>query len=163
MAWDGVSVRMSDFSLTTRWLIPASVDAVWDCLVATENWPSWWPYVARVEETAAGNASGVDNIRRYLWRTCLPYNLAIDLRVTKLWPCQSIAVEVSGDLTGNGVCLLSCQGNETATELIFVWEVSLAKPWMKRVAGAARPLFIWNHQRVMKRGEQGLIRHLARR
>jgi len=149
-----------DFSLTTRWLIPASVDKVWCCLVATESWPTWWQYVALVEETAEGAASGVDNNRRYIWRTCLPYALAIDLRVTKIQPYHFIAVEVTGDLIGNGSCSITYLEKEAQTELIFIWNVALAKPWMKLLAGLARPLFVWNHQRVMKKGEQGLIRHL---
>lgn len=154
---------MTDFSLTTRWLIPAPVDQVWSCLIATEHWPSWWRYVARVEETAEGNASGEGNVRRYLWRTCLPYDLAIELRVIKMRPYRSVAVEVAGDLIGSGSCSIAYQENEAATELIFVWNVSLAKPWMQRMAKVARPLFVWNHGRVMKSGEQGLIRHLAGR
>ncbi|MEC4746942.1 polyketide cyclase / dehydrase and lipid transport [Methylomicrobium sp. Wu6] len=155
-------MRTSDFSLTTRWLIPAPVEQVWCCLIATERWPSWWRYVARVEETAAGNAtSGVDNVRRYLWRTCLPYDLAIDLRVTKMRTYHYLAVQVTGDLIGSGNCSMTYRENEAATELIFVWNVSLVKAWMKLVAGVARPLFVWNHSRVMKSGEQGLIRHLA--
>jgi hypothetical protein len=152
---------MSDFSLTTRWLIPASVAEVWGCLVATENWPSWWEYVAMVDETATGNSLGINNVRRYLWRTCLPYDLAIDLRVTQMHPYRSITAEVTGDLIGSGDCAITYRENEAATELIFTWNVSLAKSWMKLLGGVARPVFVWNHERVMKSGEEGLIRHLT--
>jgi len=154
---------MSDFSLTTRWLIPAPIDQVWDCLMATEHWSSWWRYVARVDNAADDDALGVDSVRRYLWRTCLPYSLALDLRVTKITPGRSFTVEVTGDLIGSGSCALAYQENEAATELLFVWNVSLAKAWMKRWTGIARPLFVWNHRRVMKSGEEGLTRHLAGR
>ncbi|MBL1263927.1 polyketide cyclase / dehydrase and lipid transport [Methylomicrobium sp. RS1] len=154
-------MRMSDFSLTTRWLIPAPVERVWASLVATENWPAWWDYVAIVDETAAGNSLGINNVRRYLWRTCLPYDLAFELRVTQLHPYRSITAEVTGDLIGSGDCSLTYRENEAATELIFIWNVSLAKSWMKLLAGVARPVFVWNHQRVMKNGEAGLIRHLT--
>lgn len=152
---------MSDFSLTTRWLIPAPMDEVWGCLVATENWPSWWEYVVMVDETAMGNSMGINNVRRYLWRTCLPYDLAIDLRVTQVHPYRSIAAEVTGDLIGSGDCAMTYRENEAATELIFSWNVSLAKSWMKLLGGVARPVFVWNHEQVMKSGEEGLIRHLT--
>lgn len=152
---------MPDFSLTTRWLIPAPVDKVWECLVATENWPVWWEYVAMVDETARGNSMGVNNVRRYLWRTCLPYDLAIDLRVTQIQPYRFITAEVTGDLTGNGNCAITYQEIEAATELTFTWNVSLTKSWMKLIGGVAKPLFVWNHEKVMKNGEEGLIRHLS--
>jgi hypothetical protein len=152
---------MSDFSLTTRWWIPAPVEDVWDCLIATENWPSWWEYVAMVDETATGNSLGIHNVRSYLWRTCLPYDLALDLRVTSMCPYRSITAEVTGDLVGRGECSLTYQEEEAATELIFIWNVSLAKSWMKWLSGVARPVFVWNHERVMKSGEEGMIRHLA--
>lgn len=152
---------LSDFSLVTRWLIPAPVDRVWNCLVATENWPSWWEYVDLVEETEAGNSSGIGNVRRYLWRTCLPYDLAINLRVTGVRPYESVMVEVTGDLIGSGSCSIAYQKNEAATELTFIWSVSLVTPWMKLLASVARPLLVWNHEKVMKSGEQGLIRYLT--
>jgi hypothetical protein len=154
-------LQMADFSLTTRWLIPAPIDVVWGYLVATEDWPVWWEYVAMVAESAPGNSLGINNVRHYLWRTCLPYDLAFELRVTQLYPYRSITAEVTGDLIGSGDCSLTYRENEAATELIFIWNVSLAKSWMKWLSGVARPVFVWNHERVMKSGEEGLIRHLA--
>ena len=153
--------QMSIFTLTTRWSIPEPIDAVWDCLVATENWSSWWPYVAMVEQMATGDLSGIGNVRRYRWRTCLPYDLTIKMRVTEIRRYQSVVVEVAGDLIGGGSCMIIAHGSESETELVFNWNVKLVKPWMKLLAGVARPLFVWNHQRVMKSGEQGLIRHLS--
>ncbi len=68
-----------------------------------------------------------------------------------------------GDLVGSGSCTVVYRESERVTELIFVWNVSLANAWMKRLAGIAHPLFVWNHERVMKSGEQGLIRQLSTR
>jgi hypothetical protein len=91
---------MPQFSLTTTWLIPAPVEAVWSCLIDTQTWPSWWKYVVAVEEMAAGHSSGINNIRRYYWRTCLPYSLMLTLRVTQIQAHQLVVVEVKGDLQG---------------------------------------------------------------
>lgn len=152
---------MPKFSLTTTWLIPAPIEAVWSCLIDTETWPTWWKYVEAVEETTSGEASGLNNIRKYHWRTCLPYYLILDLRVTCIQPKYLVSVEVSGDLRGDGCCRLSFQPGKSQTQVVFYWNVQTCKPWMNWFPRLTRPIFIWNHERVMKQGEQDLIRHLA--
>lgn len=152
---------MPEFCLTTIWSIPAPVQDVWTCLVETENWPLWWKYVVAVEQTAAGDSAGINNIRRYQWRTCLPYQLLLNLRVTEIRPCHFITVEVAGDLQGSGCCQLAYQPAATMTQVVFQWNVQTCKPWMNCLTVLTRPIFAWNHGRVMKRGEQDLIRYLA--
>jgi len=151
---------MPQFSLTTTWLIPAPVEAVWSCLIDTQTWPSWWKYVVAVEEMAAGDSSGIDNIRRYCWRTCLPYSLMLNIRVTQIQPNHLVVVEVKGDLHGNGNCRLSSLPDADHTRVEFDWNVQTCKPWMNWFTTLTRQVFIWNHARVMKHGEQGLIRYI---
>lgn len=119
---------MPEFFLTTTWRIPASLEAVWSCLIHTENWPSWWKYVAGVDEISAGEPNGLNNIRHYVWRTALPYLLAMNLRVIELKPRRSIAVKVSGDLRGKGVCRFACRTAPIETEVCFYWHVHTCKP-----------------------------------
>ena len=150
------------FALTTTWRIPASIEAVWACLVDTEAWPAWWKYVEAVEETAPGETSGLNNTRKYCWRTCLPYRLMLSLRVTSICPKHRVTVEVSGDLRGDGCCQFSYHPDQAQTQVIFYWHVQTCKPWMNWLTTLTRPVFIWNHGRVMKQGELGLISHLSR-
>jgi hypothetical protein len=149
---------MPKFSLTTTWLIPAPVEAVWSCLIDTQTWPSWWKYVDAVEEMAAGDSSGINNIRQYYWRTCLPYSLMLNLRVTQIQP-NHLVVEVNGDLQGNGSCQLFSISEANHTRVEFNWNVQTCKPWMNWFAPITRPVFAWNHARVMRIGELGLIRY----
>lgn len=151
---------MSQFSLTTLWTIPAPIEKVWLCLLDTENWTNWWQYVDRVEETHKGETSGLNNTRRYLWRTCLPYSLLLNLRVTELRASEFIRVEVSGDLQGHGCCRLFVL-SPNLTQIEFNWNVCTCKPWMNRWTWLTRPVFIWNHAKVMRNGEQSLIRYLS--
>lgn len=148
---------MSRFFLTTTWLIPAPLHTVWSCLIDTETWPSWWKYVAAVDEMARGEESGIDNIQRYHWRTSLPYSLILDLRVTQIQTHQLIVVDVKGDLDGNGRCRFSFIPATNHTLIEFDWDVQTCKSWMNWLTILTRPIFIWNHARVMKNGEQGLI------
>ena len=129
-------------------------------MIDTQTWPSWWKYVVAVEEMAAGDSSGINNVRRYYWRTCLPYSLMLNLRVTEIQVQQLVAVEVKGDLQGNGRCRLSSMPVADHTRLEFFWDVETCKPWMNWFTRLTRPVFVWNHSRVMRCGEQGLIRYL---
>jgi len=152
---------MPEFCLNTIWSIPASIEAVWQCLIDTESWPSWWKYLSTVEETETGDGSGLNNVRRYRWRTCLPYTLMFSLRVTEIQPCHVVAVEVNGDLQGDGRCYLYPDPVTGDTRVEFHWHVQTRKPWMNWFTKLTAPIFAWNHDRVMKHGEQSLIRHLS--
>lgn len=154
-------VTLTDFHLTSTWTIPASVETVWERLVDTETWPSWWTYVVSVEQIAAGDASGINNIRVYHWRTCLPYHLLLTIQVTEIQPFHHINVDVTGDLQGTGCCQLSFDPIIELTQVKFRWHVKTCKPWMNKFTALTRPIFKWNHAQVMKCGEQSLIRSLS--
>ncbi len=152
---------MVEFALTTTWSIPAPQGLVWLCLVDTEKWPQWWENVVTVREIAAGTPTGIGNTREYLWHTCLPYKLFITLRVIDVMPNRYLSVAVSGDLKGMGSCDISWNPANESTQIIFNWHVSSCKPWICRTTKVLKPICTWNHNQVMKNGEQGLIRYLS--
>ena len=43
----------------------------------------------------------------------------------------------------------------------YDWIVEVTKPWMRLSAPLLRPVFAWNHGKVMGWGYQGLTRKLA--
>lgn len=151
---------MANYSLISVWRIPASRQVVWDALVHTEDWPVWWPHVRSVEELQPGDPSGIGNVRRYCWSTCLPYRLILDLQVIRLEAQRLIETRVSGDLVGHGRCLLSRQ--DAVTNVQYEWNVRTCRPWMNWLAPVAYPVFVWNHAQVMRNGERRLIVRLAR-
>jgi hypothetical protein len=75
-------------------------------------------------------------------------------------PYRRLAVEVKGDLQGTGFCELRSNKLCQLTQVTFFWDVEVCKPWLKLLAIIAKPVFIWNHNRVMKQGERGLIRRI---
>ncbi len=149
---------MTYFTLTSTWQIPAPIESCWFCLLDKERWPDWWPYVEKVEQLHPGATNGVGNTSRYHWRTCLPYRLTVDITITELIPFRTIRYDAAGDLRGHGACLLFPQPQQTT--LRFDWNVATNIPWMNRIAAVASPVFSWNHQRVMKKGEQSFIQRL---
>ncbi len=150
---------MPNFSLNTIWKIPAPIETVWLAMLDTEQWPNWWKYVKKVEEIKPGDSFGVNSIRRYYWKTRLPYQLIMDLKVTQLVPYQSIGVSVSGDLKGKGYCKLSTDQDKTS--IYFAWDVKTCKQWMNHLPAISHPVFVWNHTQVMKQGEKSLIQRLS--
>ena len=150
---------MAEYLLITTWHLQAPIEMVWDTLYHSERWPLWWRYVKQVEDIKTGNRDGLHSVRRYTWRTCLPYTLRFDLLATRIEPCVAFEAAVSGDLEGNGRCLLSSEG--PLTTVCYEWNVCTCIPWMNGLAPLAKPLFEWNHQRVMQAGGEGLARWLA--
>lgn len=149
----------TDFHLTTDWTLPAPLDAVWQALITPEQWPSWWRAVANVERLADGDAHGVGALRRMTWRTALPYSLTFDMRTTRVEPMTLIEGRAEGELAGLGRWTLSPDG--ACTNVRYEWIVEVTQPWMRLLAPVMKPVFTWNHNTVMRWGEDGLRRKLA--
>src|SRR3954462_13397181 len=81
-----VPPTMADYRFLTTWCLDAPIQPVWDAIHASERWPQWWKGVERVTEVQPGDELGVGGIRRYTWRSRLPYQLEFDMRVTRAEP-----------------------------------------------------------------------------
>jgi len=146
------------YAFVTHWFLPAPVDRVWDLLTAPENWPQWWRAVERVEMVRRGGSDGVGAVRRYTWRSRLPYRLVFEMETVLIEPKAIIEGRATGELEGKGRWQLSADGD--ATRVRYDWQVSVAKPWMRWLSPVARPLFAWNHDVAMRWGREGLLRRL---
>jgi uncharacterized protein YndB with AHSA1/START domain len=149
---------MTEYHFVTDWQIAAPVEAVFEALVDSRRWPEWWHGVRSVEEIAAGNPDGIGNVRRYVFRARLPYDLAFEMRTTRIEPPTALEGEASGELAGTGRWRL--EPVEGGTHVRYLWDVRTTRAWMNLLAPVARPLFAWNHDAVMRWGEQGLRAHL---
>jgi hypothetical protein len=124
--------------------------------------PRWWPEAyTRVTEIAPGDSRGCGRISDIVTRGFLPYDVNWRLTVVEVNPPKAIRVTATGDLTGEGEWRLGQEGGEVA--LAYTWRVRVEKPWMQRLEFLLKPLFTINHNYVMRRGEAGLKRELARR
>jgi len=150
---------MADYSFVTLWRFRAPLAPVWDLIYRSEDWPTWWRGVERVEKLEPGDSEGVGGVQRYTWKSKLPYRLAFDMRLTRVEPMSLIEGEAIGELTGSGLWQLTQDGD--ATGVRYDWSVSTTKPWMNLLAPVARPLFKWNHDVVMNWGAEGLAKRLG--
>lgn len=150
----------NQFELVSDWCLNASVEEVWQVLTDAERWPDWWPCVETVEQTDPGKPTGERSVWRYTWKTMLPYKLRLELRVSRIEPPVLLEAEVRGDVRGYGVCRI--RRTEHGTLVRYEWNVRTSRRWMNWLAPIARPLFLWNHRRVMEQGEAKLAMRLSR-
>ncbi len=147
------------YRLLTAWCLAAPRQDVFAVLHASERWPEWWRGVERVVKLEDGDHEGRGSLGRYTWRSVLPYSLEFDMRITRVERPHLLEGQALGDLTGTGRFRLYEDAGTTA--VLYEWDVRTTRTWMNALAPAARPLFKWNHDWVMRQGARGLARHLA--
>lgn len=134
---------------------------MWDALWAVDRWPSWWGGLTSVQLLQPG--TGPDQlgaVRQFTWKTKLGYCLVFNLKLIQVERLRLLQSNASGDLEGTGVWTLTTEGDQTIVQ--YDWNVSTTKQWMNWLAPVARPLFNWNHDKVMQEGENGLRVYLRR-
>ena len=152
---------MADYSFVTHWRIEAPIDRVWDALYRSEDWPTWWRGVLRVQVLQPGDDQGLGTVRRFTWKSVLPYELIFDARTTKIDKPHVLEANAFGELTGTGRWRLEQEAS--VTHVRYDWNVRTTKPWMNLLAPLLRPAFAWNHDKIMGWGAVGLSRHLGAR
>lgn len=150
---------MASYNFVTIWRIEAPLEDVWKEIYHTEYWPEWWRGVISVEELKEGDDLGVGSIRRYTWKTKLPYKLIFDIETVRVEPMTYLEGISSGELDGKGIWQLSEGGDNTIVR--YDWNVNTTKLWMNILAPIASSLFEWNHNVVMTWGAESLAKRLG--
>lgn len=155
---------MADYEFVTIWHFKAPREKVWDLIFHSENWPTWWRGVEKVEKLKDGDANHVGAIHRYTWKSRLPYHLIFEMQTTRVEPISLIEGRAIGELQGAGKWQLSSEGGSEAeiTTVRYDWKVETTKAWMNYLAPIARPFFSWNHDVVMGWGGEGLAKRLKK-
>ncbi len=150
-----MGVLNTPYSFVTRWEVKAPLEKVWDALFDSDRWPAWWKGVERVEKIRpASGPHEVGSVRRFTWKSRLPYRLTFDMTITRVEPHSLIESTAEGELQGTGRWTFSSIDGVTAVR--YDWNVRPPQPWMNLLAPVARPLFRWNHNVVMGWGLEGL-------
>ena len=150
---------MADYAFLTAWRLGAPREAVFEVLHASERWPEWWDGLERVMKLEEGDDEGRGSLGLYTWRSVMRYRLEFEMRITRVERPHRMDGEATGDLTGTGIWRLYEDGGATA--ILFEWHVHTTRWWMNALAPAARPVFRWNHDRLMRAGGRGLARRLG--
>ena len=150
---------MAKYSFVTIWHVNAPIESVWNEIYHSESWPTWWKGVESVVELKRGDKNGIGSVRRYTWKSRLPYKLTFGMRTVRVEPLLIIEAVATGELEGKGLWQFSV--DRTGTVARYDWEVETTKLWMNMLSPLARPLFKWNHDVVMGWGAKGLRKKLG--
>src|ERR1044072_950936 len=127
---------MADYEFVTVWRVNAPLEAVWEMIYHSDQWPSWWKGVERVEKVSDGGENHVGSVRRYTWKSTLPSRLVVQRELTRVEPMSTIEGRAFGELEGRGLWTLSEERGVTTAR--YDWRVRTTKPWMNLLAPVAR-------------------------
>lgn len=133
---------------------PAAVRAA---VLQPEAWLRAWRHVRALERVAGTAGSGVGARYRTTVRAVAPYSLTWEMEVVRADPTV-IGWVATGDLEGHGRWELARRGD--GTEVVCTWTVRPTPRWIALLWPLARPLFVRNHDAVMRRGAEHLAYHL---
>ncbi len=152
----------ADYTFVTVWRVAGTIDEVKEVLGDAESLPRWWPAVyLDVRLVEPGGPDGVGRAVALHTKGWLPYTLRWTLRITEPITDAGFALTADGDLIGVGRWRFVPDG--PAVEITYDWQVSAAKPLLRRLSWALRPAFAANHHWAMARGEESLRLELRRR
>lgn len=149
------------YRFRTVWSLTQPASAVWAALDSPTTWPRWWPGCLVAEPLTENQQPPVGRRYRFHWSGALPYTLVMDVTLVALEPCRRMAGRVEGLMVGTAEWTLWREAGET--KLAFELAVSARQTWAAYLAPLARPVFRWNHEHLMARGEAGLEQWLSQR
>jgi uncharacterized protein YndB with AHSA1/START domain len=152
------------YRFLTAWALEAPIDPVFEAIHDSERWPEWWRGVESAVELEPGDADGVGSLSRYVWKSRLPYELAFEMRTTRVERPSLMEGAAEGELRGTGRWRLFERpgaDDPATTAVLYEWDVETTAGWMNVLAPIARPVFKWNHDVVMRQGGEGLARRLG--
>ena len=154
--------RSNDYRFVTRWIVESTCEEVSDVLGNPLDLPRWWPMVyLDVVELRRPNAAGLGRRVRLLTKGKLPYRLRWEFEVVESRFPYGFTIVATGDFEGTGIWTFTQSGPHV--DIVFDWRIRAEKPLLRWLSFVLKPLFEANHRWAMARGEECLVRELARR
>lgn len=151
-----------DFHIITTWRVRGQIADIAAILTDALSLPDWWGEVyLSTAIISPGNADGIGRRVAVHSKGRLPYSIRFTAELLSANMPHRWEIAASGDLTGRGVWSLEQQGDMAIVS--YDWRVAADRPLFRRLAPVMRPLFAWNHNWAMARGEAALKKVLARR
>jgi hypothetical protein len=138
------------YSFRRSWTVPFALDRVHALLVDLERYPEWWPQIRAVAKLGEDDALVV-------CRSVLPYSLDLVLHAERRDPTH-LETSLTGDLEGVVRWYLTDLGPETRMD--FEQDVHANGRFLRIASRAARPVMVWNHERMMRGCLAGLQERL---
>lgn len=141
------------YNFITEWVFKASPKKVWEATRNVNTISLWWPGFKKCQARGGVKTLEAGTIIDAAVQGLLG-DIKFTLEVTEVLPPVKLTLKSEGDLEGAGEWELIPLNEETITRIS--WNVSTTG-WLMNVAGFLfKPLFMWNHNRVMAAGYQAL-------
>jgi hypothetical protein len=140
-------VSAVDYEFRHTLELAADPVAVQATLVDLEYFGSWWPQVRAV-------ASLGDDDALVVCRSVLPYNLELHLHAERREP-GLLRVAIEGPIRGTAQWVLTPVPGGTRLE--FEQRVRAEAPAFVLASYVLKPLLRWNHSRMMRGANEGLL------
>lgn len=152
----------ASYHFLTQWYFPNTRrEEVYRILEDVEPLARWWPSVyLDVKEREKGQPGGVGKVVELFTKGWLPYTLRWSFRVTRAEFPHGFALEALGDFIGTGVWAFEQEGPDCL--VTYDWQISAAKPLLRRLSGLLRGIFSANHEWAMRQGKISLDLELRR-
>lgn len=147
------------YSFVTRWQLKAPLQDVWDAIYNSMQWPQWWRGVESVVEIEKNDEGGINGIRKYTWKSVLPYTLTFNMKLTEKEPLKRLRGIAFGELEGDGEWLFKEENGIVYIQ--YNWNVVTTKKWMNSLAFLLKPFFTLSHNTVMHWGGKCLAKKLG--
>lgn len=146
------------YFFVTRWQIKAQVKQVWDAIYESTQWPQWWKGVEDVKVIEENDATDMNGVREYTWKSVLPYLLKFKMQLVERKEPLYMRGIAFGELEGEGIWTFEQRGNITYIQ--YNWNIVTNKAWMNYFSFLLKLLFKYNHNVVMRWGAEGLAKKL---
>jgi Polyketide cyclase / dehydrase and lipid transport len=141
-----------------HWYVPFTIEQVWDVLARPEDYPRWWRGVYLSAKRLDADGKRVAVVARGL----LPYKLRFTIESLKQEKPRLIEFRATGDfVTDVSRWILAPHTGGAAVTL--EWNPRVEKPMVKFLSPVLKPVFRWNHEWTMRRGERQIAEYLRSR
>lgn len=145
----------------STWHTPGALEEVEATILDIDSWKQWWSGLEEGRVVAYNGGVVVGGVVACTWKSLVGYRLSMRLTITDYKPRQSIEFRSEGDLVGEGSWKFRSLGL-TETAMDVTWNVATTKDWMNIFGPVLRPLFVQNHNILMRKGESGLRKYVKR-
>jgi hypothetical protein len=146
------------YTFRNVFVLAATPGAVTAAVLAPEPWLAGLGHVRELERLATGHDGRGPRYRVTVAAALPPYRLRWELEAVRVVPGRTLDWCAAGDLEGEGSWQLTA--TDVGTEVVSTARLHTTRWWMNLLAPVARPLFVRNHDLVMRAGVDALARHL---
>ena len=139
-----------------KWHVPFPAEKVWEVLSRPEDYPRWWRGVYLSAEPLEGSEGKRVAV---VAKGRLPYKLRFTIETLRLEKPRLIEFRATGDFVTD-VSRWRLEPDGEGTRVTLEWNPRVQKPLVKILSPILKPIFRWNHDWTMKRGERQIVEYL---